>query len=64
MTNNQFYLAIGLPILVNILNTVIIMLYVNARVDGSEKSLKEMLLRVEGVLDARLKHVEDKLGIR
>ena len=64
MTNNQFYLAIGLPILVNILNTVIIMLYVNARVDGSEKSLKEMLLCVEGVLDARLKHVEDKLGIR
>ena len=45
MTNNQFYLAIGLPILVNILNTVIILLYINAKFDGSEKALREMLLR-------------------
>jgi hypothetical protein len=28
------------------------------------ETLTQMILRVEGVLDARLKHVEDKLEIR
>jgi len=60
MTNNQLYLAIGLPMIVSILNTIIIILYVNAKFE----TMKEMILRVEGVLDARLKHVENKLGIQ
>lgn len=36
------------------------MLYVNAKVDGIEKVLTEKLLRVEQVIDARLKHLEEK----
>jgi hypothetical protein len=60
MTNTQLYLAIGLPILVSILNTALLILYINAKVE----TLTQMILRVEGVLDARLKHVEDKLEIR
>lgn len=60
MTNQQLYLAVGLPILVNLLTTGLIMLYVNAKVDGIEKVLTEKLLRVEQVIDARLKHLEEK----
>lgn len=60
MSNQQLYLAVGLPILVNLLTTGLIMLYVNAKVDGIEKVLTEKLLRVEQVIDARLKHLEEK----
>lgn len=60
MTNQQLYLSVGLPILVNLLTTGLIMLYVNAKVDGIEKVLTEKLLRVEQVIDARLKHLEEK----
>lgn len=60
MTNQQLYLAVGLPILVNLLTTGLIMLYVNAKVDGIEKALTEKLLRVEQVIDTRLKHLEEK----
>lgn len=60
MTNQQLYLAIGLPILVNLLTTGLIMLYVQAKIDGAEKLLTEKLLRVEQVMDARLKHLEEK----
>lgn len=60
MTDQQLYFAVGLPILVNLLTTGLIMLYVNAKVDGIEKTLTEKLLRVEQVIDARLKHLEEK----
>jgi hypothetical protein len=52
VTNEQLYLAIGLPIIVNVLfNTMLSLL------------LKDLwraeLRRVEEVLDARLKHLEE-----
>jgi hypothetical protein len=56
VNNTQLYLVIGLPILAQLVQTAILILYINAKGDA----LKEALLRVEGVLDARLKHLEDK----
>lgn len=47
MTNQRLYLAVGLPILVNLLTTGLIMLYVNTRVDGAEKVLTKKLLLLE-----------------
>ncbi|HXP88616.1 MAG TPA: hypothetical protein VN841_28050 [Bryobacteraceae bacterium] len=68
MTNEQLYLAIGLPIIVNILfNGALIGIVYNAldrRISQAETSLKELwraeLHRVEEVLDARLKHLEER----
>jgi hypothetical protein len=53
MSNEQLYLAIGLPIIVNVLfNSMLAVL------------LKDLwraeLRRVEEVLDARLKHLEER----
>jgi hypothetical protein len=36
----------------------------NARLNDVKSELRAELLRVEGVLDARLRHVEERLGIR
>lgn len=66
MTNQQLYLAIGVPIVVNILfNGILIGIVYNAldhRITNEIASLKELwrseLRRVEEVLDARLKHIE------
>jgi hypothetical protein len=52
MTNEQLYLAIGLPIIINTLFNGFLLL-----------SLRDLwraeLRRVEEVLDARLKHIEE-----
>jgi hypothetical protein len=53
MTNTQLCLALGLPILVNLISATIVILYVGAKIDELEKTLTEKLLRV--VLDTRLK---------
>jgi hypothetical protein len=75
VTDTQLYIAIGVPVVVNILfNGTVAMLMsnhfnaqltavridFNARMDLLEKLLTEKLLRVEQVLDARLKHLEEK----
>lgn len=75
MTNQQLYLAIGIPIIVNILfNGILFTLFyqifthridrVENRMDRMETSLKELwraeLHRVEEVIDARLKHLEER----
>ena len=68
MTDAQLYLAIGIPIAVNILfnGTAFLLLStgLNRRMDDLRDLWRAELRRVEEVLDARLKHVEDKLGIR
>src|SRR5690349_20651066 len=38
--------------------------YIDARLNDVKSELRAELLRVEGVLDARLRHVEDRLEIR
>jgi len=79
MTDTQLYLAIGVPIVVNILfNGTMAMLLSNhfnacltalqsefyARIEALEKLFTEKLLRVEQVLDARLRLIEDRLNIK
>jgi hypothetical protein len=67
MTDTQPYLAVGVPIVVNILfNGTVAMLmsnHFNAMLAAQEKLFTEKLLRVEQVIDARLRLIEDKLGI-
>ena len=78
MTSEQLYLAIGVPLLGNALVITILMLYINAKVDGLEERFEQRfnaidkrfddmrdlwrseLRRVEEVLDARLKHLEER----
>jgi ABC-type uncharacterized transport system permease subunit len=55
MTDTQLWIAVGVPVLFNGLAFTLVILYVNAKFDA----LQQMLLRVEGVLDARLKHLEE-----
>jgi len=79
MTDTQLYLAIGVPIVTNaaMLGIVVTLLLqhmnarfdaqdkrIDARFEAQEKLFTEKLLRVEQVLDARLRLIEDKLGIR
>lgn len=77
MTNEQLYLAIGVPLLFNGVIFLIVVTSFNARISALETSVNarfsalenlmaakfdaahQELLRVEGVLDARLKHLED-----
>jgi hypothetical protein len=64
MTNQQLYLTIGVPIVVNALfNGVLIMflwLHINQRLDDLRDLWRAELRRVEEVLDARLKHLEER----
>lgn len=74
MTNAQLYLAIGVPVLVNAALIGLLLAYMNAkfagvdaRFDSIDKRFDDMrdlwraeLHRVEGVLDARLKHLETR----
>jgi len=74
MTNEQLYLAIGIPTLLNAAMMGLLIAYMNARFsamerrfDGVDKRFDDMrdlwraeLHRVEEVLDARLKHLEQR----
>jgi hypothetical protein len=78
VTNEQLYLAIGVPLLFNATLVLILMAWVNAKLDGMnskfdarfnaiDKRFDDMrdlwraeLHRVEEILDARLKHIEER----
>ncbi|MDQ2947198.1 MAG: hypothetical protein M3Y27_14920 [Acidobacteriota bacterium] len=81
MTNEQLYLAIGIPCIFNAALFTIFLGYMNSRFsameirfgaidkrfDGIDKRFDDMrelwraeLRRVEEVLDARLKHIEEE----
>lgn len=85
MTNEQLYLAIGIPILTNAALIGLLLAYINSRFDAVDKrfdavdrrfssidkrfdDMRELwraeLRRVEEVLDARLKHVEEAIARR
>ena len=64
MTDLQLYLAIGVPVVVNALfNGVLITLlwlHADRRFDDLREVWRAELRRVEEVLDARLKHLEER----
>jgi hypothetical protein len=64
MTNAQLYLAMGLPVILSILFNGFMFTSLNSRLLQLESSLKDTwraeLRRVEEVLDARLKHMEER----
>ena len=75
MTNTQLYLAIGVPVLFNLGLITFLYLTLSRQLEQSITGLRETmtarfeaaqqsLLRVEQVLDARLKHVEDAIERR
>jgi low affinity Fe/Cu permease len=67
MTNEQLYLAIGVPIAVNIFMFVLTnsrmsdgFQALNKRIDDMKDLWRAELRRVEAVLDVRLKHLEEQ----
>ena len=67
MTDTQPYLAIGIPVVTNAAMIGLLIAYMNGRFDAVNQRFDDMrnlwlaeLHRVEEVLDARLKHVEDE----
>ena len=67
MTNQQLYLAIGIPMLFNASLLGIVVVLMNAKFDAINNRFDDMrdlwraeLRRVEEVLDARLKHIEER----
>ena len=65
--NQQLYLAIGIPMLFNasILGIVVVLMNskfdaINSRFDDMRDLWRAELRRVEEVLDARLKHIEER----
>lgn len=69
MNDTQLYLAIGVPIVVNGIFFTILSAYINAKLEGVNQRFDDMrdlwraeLRRVEEVLDARLKHMEEREG--
>ena len=61
MSNVQFYFAIGLPIVVNSFVLYIFGAAINKRFDDMRDLWRAELRRVEEVLDARLKHIEEEM---
>ena len=78
MTNEQLYLAIGIPTLLNAAMMGLLIAYINTRLTGLERNMNQRfqavdkrfddmrdlwrseLHRVEEVLDARLRHLEER----
>ena len=74
MTNEHLYLAIGLPMLFNAAMTGLLIAYINSRFGSADKRFDAIdrrfddmrdlwraeLHRVEEVLDARLRHLEER----
>ena len=64
MIDTQLYLAIGVPVVLNAamltLAVTLMMNHMNSRFDGMRDLWRAELRRVEEVLDARLKHLEER----
>jgi hypothetical protein len=66
-TNEQLYIAVGIPMLFNATLIAFLLAYMNSRFDAINKRFDDMrdlwraeLRRVEEVFDARLKHLEER----
>jgi len=60
MTDTQLYLAIGVPVIMNAAMLALAVTLINKRLDDLKDLWRAELHRVEEVLDARLKHLEEK----
>lgn len=60
MTDQQLYLAIGVPVLFNLAANTFLYLALSRRMDDLKDIWRAELRRVEEVLDARLKHLEER----
>jgi hypothetical protein len=67
MADIQLYTAVGLPVLLNAAMVGMLMAYMNATIDGLRNEVNakfeaqtQGLLRIEGVIDTRLKHLEER----
>jgi hypothetical protein len=74
MANVQLYLALGVPVLLNAIMFGLLMAYINAKFEGVNQRFEGInqrfddmrdlwrteLRRVEDVIDARLKHLEEQ----
>jgi hypothetical protein len=71
MTDTQLYLAIGVPVVANAVMLLLFSTMVNARISAFEAAINRRfddmrelwrteLRRVEEVLDARLRHIEEE----
>ena len=67
VTNEQLYLAVGIPLLFNAALIGLVVALFKSRFDRIDKRFDDMrdlwraeLRRVEEVLDARLKHIEER----
>ena len=74
MNDTQLYLAIGVPVVMNAVMLTLAVTLLNGRIgalqselhasiEAQDKLFSERLRRVEEVIDARLRLIEDKLGI-
>jgi hypothetical protein len=59
MTNTQLYLSMGIPMLFNAVMFMLFWSHLNTRFDDAKETWRAELRRVEEVLDARLKAIED-----
>lgn len=70
MTDTQWYLAIGVPVISNAIMLMLFSTLINSRIAAFETAINKRfddmrelwraeLHRVEEVLDARLKHIEE-----
>jgi hypothetical protein len=67
VSNEQLYLAVGIPLLFNATLVGVLIAYVNAKFQAVNARFDDMrdlwraeLHRVEEVLDARLRHLEER----
>lgn len=67
MNNTQLYLAIGVPMMFNAVFFVMLLAHINSRFDSVNQRFDDMrdlwraeLHRMEEILDARLKHLEER----
>jgi hypothetical protein len=60
VTDTQLYLAIGVPMLFNLALFTLFSSNINKRFDDMRDLWRSELRRVEEVLSARLKHIEEE----
>ena len=67
VTNEQLYIAVGIPLVFNVTLLGVLFAFINAKFQAVNTRFDDMrdlwrseLRRVEGVLDARLNHLEER----